>query len=103
MNAATDEDWGTEYLAPILAVRIVDTLDMAIEHGVSFDVGSRFAHELPPSPVTMRISFSNIGPLWIDEATSRLAKAFTAWSKAPKARPTSYIRELAPTRQSRAA
>lgn len=78
-------------------------LDMAIEHGVSFDVGSRFAHELPPSPVTMRISFSNIGPLWIDEATSRLAKAFTAWSKAPKARPTSYIRELAPTRQSRAA
>ncbi|HKE39252.1 MAG TPA: glutamate-5-semialdehyde dehydrogenase [Casimicrobiaceae bacterium] len=32
MNAATDEDWTTEYLAPILAVRVVDSLDMAIEH-----------------------------------------------------------------------
>lgn len=29
---ATDEDWATEYLAPILAVRIVDSLDEAIEH-----------------------------------------------------------------------
>lgn len=32
MKAATDEDWATEYLAPILAVRIVDSLDDAIEH-----------------------------------------------------------------------
>jgi glutamate-5-semialdehyde dehydrogenase len=32
MKAATEEDWRTEYLAPILAVRIVDTLDAAIEH-----------------------------------------------------------------------
>lgn len=30
--AATDEDWDTEYLAPILAIRIVDDLDMAIDH-----------------------------------------------------------------------
>jgi len=29
---ATDEDWGAEYLAPILAVRIVDGPDEAIEH-----------------------------------------------------------------------
>jgi len=29
---ATDDDWATEYLAPILAVRIVDSLDQAIEH-----------------------------------------------------------------------
>jgi glutamate-5-semialdehyde dehydrogenase len=29
---ATDEDWAEEYLGPILAVRIVDTLDDAIEH-----------------------------------------------------------------------
>jgi len=29
---ATEEDWGTEYLAPILAVRVVDGLDGAIEH-----------------------------------------------------------------------
>jgi glutamate-5-semialdehyde dehydrogenase len=32
MNAATEEDWATEYLAPILAVRVVDSLDAAIEH-----------------------------------------------------------------------
>ena len=30
--AATDEDWDTEYLAPILSIRIVDDLDSAIDH-----------------------------------------------------------------------
>ena len=29
---ATEEDWSTEYLAPILAVKIVDGIDAAIEH-----------------------------------------------------------------------
>lgn len=29
---ATDEDWGTEYLAPILAVRVVDDLEQAMDH-----------------------------------------------------------------------
>ena len=29
---ATEEDWGKEYLGPILSIRIVDTLDDAIEH-----------------------------------------------------------------------
>jgi len=32
MKAATEEDWLTEYLAPILAVRVVAGLDEAIEH-----------------------------------------------------------------------
>jgi glutamate-5-semialdehyde dehydrogenase len=32
MKQVTDEDWATEYLAPILAVRVVDDLDAAIEH-----------------------------------------------------------------------
>jgi glutamate-5-semialdehyde dehydrogenase len=32
MNAATDEDWITEYLAPILSVRVVDSLEQAIDH-----------------------------------------------------------------------
>jgi glutamate-5-semialdehyde dehydrogenase len=31
-SAATEEDWRTEYLAPILSVAIVDSLDGAIEH-----------------------------------------------------------------------
>ena len=30
--AASDEDWDTEYLAPILSIRIVDGLDQALEH-----------------------------------------------------------------------
>lgn len=29
---ATDEDWGTEYLAKILAIRVVEGLDQALEH-----------------------------------------------------------------------
>jgi glutamate-5-semialdehyde dehydrogenase len=32
MTAATEDDWYAEYLAPILAVRIVDDLDAAIGH-----------------------------------------------------------------------
>ena len=29
---ATEEDWSTEYLAPILAIRVVADLDEAVEH-----------------------------------------------------------------------
>ena len=32
MKEATEEDWHTEYLAPILSVRVVTGLDQAIEH-----------------------------------------------------------------------
>src|SRR5437867_714409 len=32
MKAASEEDWYAEYLAPILAIRVVDTLDDAIDH-----------------------------------------------------------------------
>ena len=32
MKPATEEDWTTEYLAPILAVRVVESLEVAIEH-----------------------------------------------------------------------
>ncbi len=31
-QAATDEDWDTEYLAPVLSIRLVDDMDAAIEH-----------------------------------------------------------------------
>ena len=31
-RVAIEEDWGTEYLAPILAIRVVDDLDQAIDH-----------------------------------------------------------------------
>ncbi|MBI3526078.1 MAG: glutamate-5-semialdehyde dehydrogenase [Betaproteobacteria bacterium] len=32
MKAASEEDWRTEYLAAILSIRIVDSLDAAIDH-----------------------------------------------------------------------
>jgi glutamate-5-semialdehyde dehydrogenase len=32
MIAASDEDWNTEYLAPVLSIKIVDGMDQAIEH-----------------------------------------------------------------------
>ena len=32
IKAATDADWTTEYLAPVLAVRIVDDVDAAMQH-----------------------------------------------------------------------
>lgn len=32
LHAATEEDWGTEYLAPILSIRIVPDMDAAIDH-----------------------------------------------------------------------
>ena len=32
MKTATDEDWYAEYLAPIIAIRVIDSLDAAIQH-----------------------------------------------------------------------
>lgn len=32
LNAATEDDWATEYLGPVLAVRIVDGLEAAMTH-----------------------------------------------------------------------
>jgi len=32
LAAATEEDWSTEYLAPILAIKLVDGIEQAMEH-----------------------------------------------------------------------
>ncbi|MEX0941199.1 MAG: glutamate-5-semialdehyde dehydrogenase [Pseudomonadales bacterium] len=32
VEPATEEDWGTEYIAPILSVKVVENIDEAIEH-----------------------------------------------------------------------
>jgi len=32
VNVASEEDWGTEYLGPILSIRIVDDMDAAMDH-----------------------------------------------------------------------
>jgi glutamate-5-semialdehyde dehydrogenase len=39
MTPATEEDWRTEYLAPILAVRVVKGLDQAIDHIARYGSG----------------------------------------------------------------
>ena len=39
MTPATEADWTTEYLAPILAVRIVDDLDAATDHIARYGSG----------------------------------------------------------------
>jgi len=39
LNDATDEDWATEYLALVLAVRVVDSVDEAIEHVTRYGSG----------------------------------------------------------------
>ena len=39
MSAATETDWHTEYLEPILAVKTVDGLDGAIEHIATYGTG----------------------------------------------------------------
>lgn len=39
MHEATQEDWSTEYLLPILAIRVVDDLSVAIEHVKTYGSG----------------------------------------------------------------
>jgi glutamate-5-semialdehyde dehydrogenase len=65
---ATDEDWAEEYLAPILAVRIVDTYEQAVEHIArwgsghtdsivteDFSVAQRFQRDVDSSSVYVNL------------------------------------------------
>ncbi len=36
---ATDEDWATEYLAPVLSIRVVDDVDAAMDHIAEYSSG----------------------------------------------------------------
>jgi glutamate-5-semialdehyde dehydrogenase len=69
INAATEEDWRTEYLAPILSIRIVDGIDMAIDHintyssqhtdaiiTEDFSLARRFLREVDSSSVMVNAS-----------------------------------------------
>lgn len=69
MKLATDEDWVTEYLELILAVRVVDDFDMAIEHILRYGsnhteaivtrdyaTSLRFLREVPSSCVLVNAS-----------------------------------------------
>jgi len=39
MKAATDEDWVTEYLAPILSIKVVENVDEAMSHIAQYSSG----------------------------------------------------------------
>jgi len=39
MAAASDEDWATEYLAPVLSIRVVDDIDQAMDHIADYSSG----------------------------------------------------------------
>jgi glutamate-5-semialdehyde dehydrogenase len=39
MDVATEEDWRTEYIAPILSIAIVDGVDAAIDHIAMYGSG----------------------------------------------------------------
>jgi glutamate-5-semialdehyde dehydrogenase len=67
--AANEADWGTEYLAPILAIRVVDGLDEAIAHinkwgsqhtdtivTENYTKGRRFIREVDSSSVMINAS-----------------------------------------------
>ncbi len=50
IKAATEEDWHTEYLAPILSVRVVEGLDQAIEHIAQY--GSQHTDSIVTEDIT---------------------------------------------------
>ena len=69
INVATEADWEAEYLAPILAIRIVDDVDAAMDHinrygsshtdvivTESFTRAQRFLHEVDSSSVMVNAS-----------------------------------------------
>jgi glutamate-5-semialdehyde dehydrogenase len=69
ITAATEDDWSAEYLAPVLAIRVVDDLDAAIAHintwssqhtdtivTENYTKGRRFIREVDSSSVMINAS-----------------------------------------------
>ena len=69
VNEASEADWGTEYLAPILSVRVVESLDAAMQHIAdygsahtesivteNYEAGQRFLREVDSSSVMWNAS-----------------------------------------------
>jgi len=53
--AAVEEDWGTEYLAPVLSVKVVDSADEAMEHIERY--GSRHTDAIVTENHTLAMRF----------------------------------------------
>ena len=73
MNPATEEDWGEEYLDLILAVKVVDSLDEAIDHINTF--GSRHTDAI----VTGSLEASRRFVAEVD-SSSVMVNASTRWA-----------------------
>jgi len=69
VKAAKDEDWATEYLSPILSIRMVDSFEQAVDHIAEFssghtetivtanyEAGQRFLREVDSSSVMWNVS-----------------------------------------------
>ncbi len=69
VKAATDEDWATEYLSPVLSVRVVDSFEQAVDHIAefgsghtesivtgSYEAGQRFLREVDSASVMWNAS-----------------------------------------------
>ena len=69
VEPATEEDWGTEYLGPVLSVKVVENIDSAIDHingygsnhtdsivTESYTKGRRFIQEVDSSSVLVNAS-----------------------------------------------
>jgi glutamate-5-semialdehyde dehydrogenase len=73
MNPATEEDWACEYLDLILAVRVVDGLDAAIEHINTY--GSKHTEAIVTTSIEAAEHFTtNV------DASSVMVNASTRWA-----------------------
>ena len=63
INEASDEDWDTEFLGPIIAIRVVDSLDEAIKHIMQYSSGHT------ESIITDNIQNAEKFQLWVDSSS----------------------------------
>jgi len=76
MKAATENDWYTEYLAPILTVRIVDDLDMAMAHIAKYGSQHTDAIVTEDYPAAMRFLREVDSSSVLVNASTRFADGF---------------------------
>jgi glutamate-5-semialdehyde dehydrogenase len=76
IRIATEDDWYTEYLAPILAVRVVPSLDAAIEHITKYGSQHTDAIVTADYPNAMRFLREVDSSSVMVNASTRLADGF---------------------------
>jgi 2-aminoadipate transaminase len=64
----------------------VELLAAALRHGVSFDPGRDFRPSGESEPIAFRLAFSSLPPERMNEAVTRLARTFRAFSRARRPR-----------------